>query len=68
MLHAHGEDRIFIVGRGWAVWEGRQYSLHGGAQPALEVDHRPSDIVVEQADPLPPFTVEPVRSSTMEAK
>lgn len=49
ILSAHGDDLVFVTGRGWAVWDGTRYSLFAGDLPAREIGHKLRGLVAAEA-------------------
>ncbi len=52
ILSAHGEDLVFVSGKGWAVWDGTRYSFRSGNLAAREIGHRLRQLVLEEAEYL----------------
>lgn len=49
ILSAHGDDLVFVTGRGWAIWDGTRYSLLAGDLPAREIGHKLRGLVSDEA-------------------
>ncbi len=49
ILAAHGEDMIFVTGKGWGIWDGARYSFRSGELRAREIGFRLQALVEEEA-------------------
>ena len=49
LLAVHGNDLVYVMGKGWAVWDGCRYSFRFGPVGAREIGHRLREIVLEEA-------------------
>jgi len=45
LLAAHGADVIFVLGKGWGVWDGNRYSLQSGPLKAAEMAASLPDLI-----------------------
>ena len=50
LLAVHGEELVFVDGKGWAVWDGSRYSFRSGGLAAIEIGHRLRDIIQDEAE------------------
>lgn len=50
ILSAHGPDLLYVLGRGWAVWDGARYSFEAGDLAAFEVASNLRALVSAEAD------------------
>ncbi|WP_227271227.1 DNA primase family protein [Roseobacter weihaiensis] len=50
LLSVHGEDLVFVDGKGWSVWDGSRYSFRSGGLAALEIGLRLREIIQEEAE------------------
>ncbi len=48
LLAAYGEDLLFVLGKGWGVWNGNCYSFQSGILRAAEIAARLPDLVSEE--------------------
>ena len=48
ILAAYGEDLLFVLGKGWGVWNGNCYSFQSGILRAAEIAARLPDLVAEE--------------------
>lgn len=45
LLAAHGADLIFVLGKGWGVWDGNRYSFQSGPLKAAEMAASLPDLI-----------------------
>ncbi|WP_083101429.1 DNA primase family protein [Pseudophaeobacter leonis] len=48
ILAAYGEDLVFVLGKGWGVWDGNCFSFQSGILRAAEIFARLPDLVAEE--------------------
>lgn len=49
ILAVHGENLLYVAGKGWSVWDGSRYSFRSGELAAHEVAASLRDLVIEEA-------------------
>lgn len=50
LLAVHGRDVIFVVGRGWGVWDGTRFNFEDGDMRMIEIGHRLRSLYIEEAE------------------
>lgn len=50
LLSVYGPDMLFVLGRGWAIWDGARYSFEAGELAAFEIASNLRKLVEAEAD------------------
>lgn len=50
LLAAYGPDLIFVLGKGWGVWDGNRFSFQSGPLKAAEIGARLPDLIQEEIE------------------
>lgn len=50
LLAAYGQDLLFVLGKGWGVWDGNRFSFQSGSLTSAEIAARLPDLIEEEIE------------------